>query len=285
LLRDEEIDEIRRAGRAVRAALDAAASACRPGVSTAALDAAAAEALGNLGARAIFLGQPAEAGSPDVTVYPATTCISINEEVVHGIPGERTISEGDLVSIDCGAAVDGPFGTLCADAAVTVAVGPVDLRAARLLRVTEAMLDEAIGLIRPGLLWSSIARRLQAMADEAGLSIISEYVGHGIGRSLHEPPEVPSFWQDDAQHGSCTSVQDFTLRVGMALAIEPLLALGSPRTLRQSNGWTVSTLDGSSSAHAEHTIVVTPLGAEVVTGPSPKSAGDARLASICPNLN
>lgn len=250
---------MRRAGALVRRALDEAAMACVAGATTAevngavlrAIDAAALSARSH-DIRPLFLGYGAEAHGAG---FPAAACVSVNDEVVHGIPGPRRIRPGDIVKIDCGISIDG----WCADAAVTVAVEPVPREWHALVSATRRALDDAIAMVRPGRRWSTIAARMQEIADEAGCAVVREYVGHGIGRRLHEAPEVPGFVDPDRMD------RDFTLRPGMTLAIEPMLVLGCADTIEQSDGWTVVTADGHPSAHFEHTIAVTRDGADILT--------------------
>ena len=267
-----EIEAMRAAGRVVHAALEAAARTCAAGATTAMVDAAASAEIARGGARPIFLGYPAESGlgAGVLSCFPAATCVSVNEELIHGIPGPGVLVEGDLVSIDCGASIDG----WCADAAITVAVrgadaggaAALDLRRQHLVRTTSALLEMAIAAIRPGRAWSGIAAELQRAADAAGLTVVTDYVGHGIGRHLHESPEVPCHAIDPL------AGRDFTLRPGMTLAIEPMLTLGSGRTRTRSDGWTVVTADGLPAAHFEHTVAVISDGAEVLTAPPPAVA-------------
>lgn len=252
------------AGQVVREALDRAAAACVSGATTAEIDAAAARAIRDAGGQPLFLGYP----SPDGAMpFPAVTCISVNEEVVHGIPGSRRVADGDLVSIDCGVRLDG----WCGDAAITVAVGRVAPERLALLATAQAMLDHAIASIRPGAAWSEIASGMQAIALAGGHGILTDYVGHGIGRELHEPPQVPNALTEPwTRHG------DFTLEPGMALAIEPMITLRGGRAdarghaigvavRRLDDGWTVATADGSPAVHVEHTVAVTASGARILT--------------------
>jgi methionyl aminopeptidase len=254
---------MREAGHVVRAALDAAVACCVPGALTADVDRAATQVIAAAGAEALFLNYPTYVPGEG---FPAATCVSVNEEIVHGVPGRRVLRAGDVVSIDCGARLH----EWCADAAITVPVGEIAPDWVRLLAVTEAMLAEAIHAIRPGRRWSEIARGMQALAEGAGFGIVVEYVGHGIGRQLHEAPEVPCHARDDRRNGHGggrleLSERDFTLRPGMTLAIEPMLALGSPETIERPDGWTVATADGLPAAHFEQTIAVTADGADVLT--------------------
>lgn len=256
---------MRRAGEVLHAALDAAADACVVGATTAAIDAAAMSVIRNAGAEALFRDYPSP--DPDVAPFPACCCVSVNDEIVHGIPGKRVVRNGDVVSIDCGVRLDG----WCADAALTVPVGRVADEVIGLIECAQFMLAAAVRAARPGARWSDIAGEMQSMALERGHGIVVEYVGHGIGRELHEKPQVPNCLSPDfLAHG------DFTLRPGMVLAIEPMLTLvgagvdaaGFPigvATNRLSDGWTVVSADGSPAVHVEHTVAITRRGCDVLT--------------------
>lgn len=261
-----EIEAMRQAGTLVREALDRAASLCRPGVATRDLDAAAHEAIRAAGGEPLFLGYPSADGAQP---FPASTCISIDDEVVHGVPGDRRLAEGQLVSIDCGVRLDG----WCADAAVTVAVGTIDHERTELLRTARAMLDEAIRLAAPGRRWSEIAAAMQELPLARGYGFLTQYVGHGIGRRLHEAPEVPNCLSPELLERN-----DFTLRAGMTLAVEPMITLrGAPsrdgdrryprgvETRRLGDGWTIVAADGSPAVHVEETIAITRSGCVVLT--------------------
>lgn len=248
---------MRMAGRVVQQALAAASRACVIGATTAQVDAAAAAAIEASGGESLFLNYPTYTAGEG---FPACTCISVNETIVHGIPGSRRIADGDLVSVDCGVRLEG----WCADAAITVPVGRVDVTWMRMLETANAILDEAIAMVRPGRRWSDIATRMERMAADAGYGIVREYVGHGIGRRLHEPPQAPGFVTP-----SFLREQDFTLRPGMVIAIEPMLTLSGGRdgadSIELGDGWTVVTADGSPAVHVEHTVAVVRGGAEVLT--------------------
>jgi methionyl aminopeptidase len=271
---------MRAAGIVVRRALDAASAACVPGATTAAIDRAAREVIVAAGADPLFLGYPsADGGMP----FPAVTCISVNEEIVHGIPGERRVAEGDLVSIDCGVRLAG----WCGDAAVTVPVGRVAADRLALVAAAEEMLALAIRMARPGIRWSEIADAMQAVVLERDLGALVEYVGHGIGRSLHEAPQVPN-----TLSAAFLERGDFTLRPGMVLAVEPMITLrgagadadGFPigiETRRLADGWTVVAADGSPAAHVEHTIAITRRGCVILTA-GPAGAADAQTEAAGP---
>ena len=278
-----EIVAIRAAGALAAAALDAARAACVPGTMTSDIDAAAERAIRQGGGEPLFLGYQGSATRPDGSArppYPASTCVSINEELVHGVPGMRMVRSGDLVAIDVGVRLDG----WCADTAATVAVERVSTDKLAMLECAEQMLAHAIAGIVPGRRWSRIAAELESIAERAGYAIAADFVGHGIGRALHEAPQVPcTLTQSFLDH------HDFTLRPGMVLAIEPMLVLEAPRRIGAdahlvnpacrlaSDGWTVTVDSGASSCHVEHTVVVTRDGAEVLTL-SPHAANLRRRA-------
>ncbi len=223
------------------------------------------------GGEPIFLGYLGTAASNihANAPFPASSCVSVNEELVHGVPGARVIGEGDLVSIDAGVRLDG----WCADSAVTVRVGASENRDEldALVDCAQAMLNHAIAAIRPGRRWSEIANGMEAIAADADFAIAVDFVGHGIGRELHESPQVPSCVSAGFLRGG-----DFTLRPGMVLAIEPMVVLErtrrdsngerlNPRVKLASDGWTVLVESGARSCHVEHTVAVTRDGAEVLT--------------------
>ena len=240
----EEIDRIRRAGVVVASTIDALLESVGPGVSTGDLDRFAEKTIRAKGAIPSFKGYRG---------FPASICTSINEQVVHGIPGPRVLSEGDLLSLDVGAIWDGYH----ADSAVTVFVGtpPSDL-AEKLVRITEESLEGAISLLRPGRRLSDVGHAVQQVAEGAGFSVVREYAGHGVGRALHEDPQVPN-------HGK--PGRGPLIKPGLVVAVEPMVNVGDWRTRVLADKWTVVTADGSLSAHFEHTIAVTQDGPEVVT--------------------
>ncbi len=241
----DEIARMRAAGRLAAEVRDELAASIRPGVTTAELDARAGEAIARRGATSAFLGYRG---------YPGQVCVSINEEVVHGIPGPRRIAVGDLVSLDVGVRLDGWHG----DTATTVMVGVSDPDTVRLVRVTEAALAAAIAQARPGNRLGDISHAVQAAVEAAGFSVVRDFVGHGIGRRLHEDPQVPNFGP---------AGQGPELRVGMTLAIEPMVNAGGAAVRVLDDGWTVVTRDGRPSAHVEHTVGIGPDGAEILTRP------------------
>ena len=209
------------------------------------MDRIAREVIERNGPRPAFLGY---------RNYPATLCASVNEQVVHGIPGKRKLVEGDIVGLDLGCVVDGFFG----DAARTVAVGPIGDEAARLMKVTKESLFAGIDACHPGKRVGDIGHAVQTHAERHGYSVVREFVGHGIGRKRHEPPQVPNFGAPG------TGVR---LRPGMVLALEPMVNVGGPDVYTKSDRWTIVTADGSLSAHYEQTVAITENGPEVLTGP------------------
>ena len=241
----DEIAKMRKAGRVVAEMHEATRSAIRPGVTTAELDRVARDVLDRRGARSNFLNYHG---------YPAVICASPNDMIVHGIPGPQTLEEGDIISIDCGAIVEGYHG----DAAYTAGVGSISKEAERLLQVTERSLWAGIDQMKDGNRLHEIGRAVQAVAEKAGFSVVREYVGHAIGTAMHEDPQVPNYWP-----GSPGPV----MRDGMVFAVEPMVNVGRPGTRLLDDGWSVVTADGSLSAHFEHTIVVTGDGPEVLTAP------------------
>jgi methionyl aminopeptidase len=231
-----ELEQMREAGRLVGEVLTELAAAVAPGISTADLDELAEKRIRQAGATPAFKGYHG---------YPATICASVNDEVIHGIPsGRRVLNEGDVISIDVGASLNGYYG----DSAVTLPVGMISEKAATLLRVTEESLHKAIEAARPGNRISDIGHAVQKHVEAYGFSVVREFVGHGIGQKMHEEPQVPNYGQPG--HGP-------RLAEGMVLAIEPMVNAGSPAVKVLADGWTAVTRDGSLSAHFEHTVAVT----------------------------
>jgi len=248
-----EIENMRRAGALVADVLDEVCALAQPGVTTGELNAVAERMIAEAGAEALFKGVVNRAAHRP---FPAALCISVNDEVVHGIPGDRVLRSGDAVSIDCGVRVAG----FCGDAARTVAVGEVAPEVTRLLEVTEEALRLAVAQLQPGRMWSEVARRIQSHVEMAGMSVIRDFVGHGIGREMHEEPKVPNYWDGRSAKA------DFRLEPGLTLAIEPMVALGDGAVrYADSDAWVIVTRDGSFAAHFEHTVAVVPDGAEVLT--------------------
>jgi len=249
--RPDEIAKMRKAGRVVAEMLELAAAAARPGATTAELDRVARDVLERRGARSNFLGYP---GGPGAPPFPAVICTSPNNVVVHGIPGPYVLQEGDIISLDCGAIVEGYHG----DAAVTVAVGKPSALAEKLMRVTQESLMAGMGQLVDGNRLHEVGRAVQSVVERAGFSVVRNYVGHGIGTEMHEDPQVPNYWPGNPGP---------KLRTGMVLAVEPMVNAGAAGTVQLEDGWTVVTADGSLSAHFEHSIVVTDDGPEILTGP------------------
>jgi len=239
-----EIEKMRTSGIALRKVHDAVKAAVRVGATTMDLEDAAVAVVEELGVQSAFKGYHD---------YPAMLCTSINNEVIHGIPSsKRILREGDVVSVDCGVVVDGYYS----DCAVTHAVGEVAPKVAKLLRVTEASLYAAIDKAVPGgRLWD-ISHAVQSMCEAEGYGVVREFVGHGIGKSMHEDPQLPNY--GDAGKGP-------RLRAGMVLAIEPMINLGGPEVRVLPDGWTAVTVDGSVSAHFEHTVAITKDGPLILT--------------------
>lgn len=241
---------MRSAGRVVAATLHAVAEAAKPGVTTRDLDELAAETIASHGAKSNFLGYGADVGPP----FPGVICTSVNDETIHGIPGQRVLCEGDLLSVDCGAMIDGWH----ADAAITVGIGEVPASHRELMRVTEDALAAGIAAMRTGRRVRDITQAISAYVEGQGdqYGIVREYTGHGIGSALHQDPNVPNI--GGRRHTP-------RLVPGMVLAIEPMIVLGPPHVRELEDQWTVSTVDGSVAAHFEHTVAVTDDGVEVLT--------------------
>lgn len=240
----DEVEKIRAASLIVAEVLAELAAAVRPGVTALELDRLAERRLRERKARPAFKGYLG---------YPASLCVSVNEEIVHAIPrAERVLREGDIASLDFGAVVDGYFG----DAAVTVPVGTVSPEAARLVRVTEECLERGIDEARGGHRLEDISAAVQGHAEGAGFSVVREFVGHGIGKNLHESPQVPNFG---------IAGRGMRLRAGMVLAIEPMINAGGPGVRILPDGWTAITADGSLSAHFEHTVAILEEGPVVLS--------------------
>ena len=243
----EEIDRMRTAGRIVAATIDRVVSNVRPGVTTALLDSVAEESIVEHAAAPSFKGYRG---------FPASICTSLNDEIVHGIPSERRVlKDGDVLSLDFGAIWAG----FHADAAVTVFVGdPPSSEAEKLVRVTQESLEAGIAQIRPGGRLSDISHAIQEVVEGAGFSVVREYVGHGVGRNLHEEPQIPNYGPPG---------RGPELKPGLVIAIEPMVNVGDWPTCVLADQWTVVSQDGSLSAHFEHTIAVTEDGHEVLTAP------------------
>jgi len=241
----QEIEKIKKSSQLVARALKYLKAFIREGVSTEELDRLAEEYIKRHGGIPAFKGYRG---------YPRSLCVSVNEEVVHGIPGKRRLKEGDIVSLDLGVLMDGYYG----DAAITVPVGKVSELASKLIKVTEEALYRGIEMARPGNRLSDISYAIQNHVEKAGFSVVREFVGHGIGKELHEEPQVPNFGPPN---------RGPRLEPGMVLAIEPMVNTGTWEVRILPNGWTVVTADGGLSAHFEHTVAITDNGPEILSLP------------------
>jgi len=239
----DDIAAMRRAGKVVGTILGILGRKVHPGMKTRELDEIASRELEKLGAKPSFKGYCG---------FPATVCVSVNDEIVHGIPGDRVLNEGDIVSLDFGAICDGFQG----DAALTVGVGEVTPEAKRLMEVTEGALEAGINAASCGAKLGDISAAIQNYVEPKGYSVVREYTGHGIGREMHEEPQIPNFGLPGT---------GIVLKKGMALALEPMVNAGTWRTRTDGDHWTVRTADGRLSAHFEHTIVITDNEPEVLT--------------------
>jgi methionyl aminopeptidase len=238
-----EIERLARVNALVARVLSELMSAAGPGVTTRQLDELAERRIREAGAEPAFKGYHG---------YPSTICASVNEQVIHGIPNDRPLGEGDILSIDLGARLDWFYG----DSAVTVPIGRVSTEAERLLAVTQASLERAIGVVKAGARVHDIGAAVQQYVEANGFSVVREFVGHGIGTSLHEEPQIPNYG---------TPGRGSRLAEGMVLAIEPMVNAGKAAVKVLADGWTAVTRDGSLSAHFEHTVVVTEDGCRVLT--------------------
>ncbi|HZK56389.1 MAG TPA: type I methionyl aminopeptidase [Desulfosporosinus sp.] len=239
----EQFDRMRKAGRIVGETLALMRELAKPGISTIELDRKAEEYIRAQGAIPAFKGYSG---------FPATLCTSVNEQVVHGIPGLRNLESGDIISIDCGAVIDGYFG----DAAVTLPIGEVSEDLQKLLRVTEESLMLGIAQAKLGNRLYDVSHAVQTHVESNGFSVVRDYVGHGIGRAMHEDPQIPNFGK---------SGRGPRLEVGMALAIEPMVNMGTYEVQTLKDHWTVVTKDSRPSAHFEHTVAITENGPEILT--------------------
>jgi len=239
----EEIEIMRRAGQLVGRTLDMVGEVIRPGLSTSELDKMVEKFIRDAGAVPAFKNYHG---------FPASACISINDEVVHGIPGNRVIQDGDIVSVDIGTIVDGFYG----DAARTFAVGNVDQATLELMENTQKSLQAGIDKARKGNKLGQISTAVQQVAELAGYGVVRQLVGHGIGRNMHEEPQVPNFGSPD---------DGPMLKAGMVLAIEPMINMGTHEVKTMPDGWTIVTADGRPSAHFEHTVAITDDGPDVLT--------------------
>jgi methionyl aminopeptidase len=243
----EDIAKMRRAGKVVAEMHERCVEAAKPGATTLDIDRVAREVIERRGARSNFLGYHG---------FPAVICTSPNDVIVHGIPGGYVLQEGDIIGLDCGAIIEGWH----ADAAVTVPVGEVSAEARKLMDATRDSLWAGIEQIRDGNRLYDIGSAVQKVAEGAGFSVVREYVGHGIGTAMHEPPQIPNYKPAEGGRG-------IKIKTGHVFAVEPMINAGGRETFLMEDGWTVVTADGSLSAHFEHTIAVTDDGPEVLTLP------------------
>jgi methionyl aminopeptidase len=240
---DAQIDIMRKAGKLAAKTMQFVGSEVKAGVKTSELDSKAEDFIVSYGAIPGFKGYRG---------FPATLCVSIDEEVVHGIPGERTLVDGQIVSVDLGVIVDGFYG----DIAATFPVGEISEKKRKLLEVTKRSLEAGIGKVKAGVRLGEVSNTIQTVIEDEGFSVVREMIGHGIGKNLHEAPDVPNFGQVEAGP---------VLEKGMTLAIEPMVNIGDFKISQKADGWTIVTADGSTSAHFEHTVAVTDSGADILT--------------------
>ena len=253
-----EIDRMRKAGLYVWHALQIAEKMIQSGITTGQIDARIEQFYNDHNVVSLFKGYPGK------VPFPAVTCISVNEEVVHGIPGDRVLREGDIVGIDTGCKILDPGSQTkgwCGDSARTFAVGKISSEQQRLLDVTEGLLNIAIEEMGKAAHWSAVAKKMQALAHQNGFSVIEDLVGHGIGREMHEDPQVPNYVSFQ------TRKSDFNLMPGMVLAVEPMVNVGTKKIRTLRDQWTIVTGDHKMSAHFEHTLALTSSGVRVLTGP------------------
>jgi methionyl aminopeptidase len=251
-----EIEMMRRAGQVAHDILNKMRQATVAGVTTMQLDELARDELAKAGAVAMSKNYPTYR---DGEGFPGHTCISVNEEVVHGIPSDRVLKDGDVVTLDLALSLGG----YCADTATTVAIGEINEQTHRLLEVTHETLDLALQNMKPDRRWSDIARLMQHHVERNGFSVVREFVGHGIGRNMHEDPKVANFVTPEQLRG------DFKLRAGMTLAVEPMVVMGRREVDLLRDGWTVVTHDRLPAAHYEHTVALTDVGVDILTDGRP----------------
>lgn len=242
----QEIESMRRAGHINALALEAVRSLIQPGITTADLDAAATEVIRKRDAKPAFLGVPG------AYPYPATITVSVNDEMVHGIPGKRKLKDGDIISVDCGTIFEGFVG----DSAFTVGVGEISSPAQRLIEVTEMALSIGIDKLRAGNRIGDVGAAIQSYVEGEGFHLTREYTGHGVGRSMWEGPQVPNYG---------FAGRGMVLRPGMTIALEPMVLVGTPRTKVLPDQWTVASADGSLTAHFEHSVAITNNGPLILT--------------------
>jgi methionyl aminopeptidase len=252
-----DIALMREAGKVVAEALRLCRAMAKPGTTTLQINQAVEELYARRGVVPLFKGYPGR------VPFPAVTCLSVNEQVVHGIPGQRMLREGDLFKVDTACKLNG----WCADAAVTIVVGEVRAEWRRLVNIAQEVLATAILEMGRRRWWSEVALRMQQKAEQAGFSVVQQYVGHGIGRIMHENPQVPNFVSRD------TRKHDFRLQEGLVLAVEPMVNMGRADVDTLRDYWTVITRDGLPSAHFEHTLAITREGIKVLTADEDELSG------------
>jgi methionyl aminopeptidase len=262
-----EVGLMREAGKLVARALRICREMAKPGVRTVDINQAVEEFYAQHNATPLFKGYiPGGMNTP----FPAVTCLSLNEQVVHGIPNTRGLRDGDLLKVDTACRLEG----WCADAAVTIPIGVCRSERLRLVKVAEETLQIAIVEMARRRWWSEVAVRMARHVQEAGFSVVEQYVGHGIGRDMHESPQVPNFVNKEMQKRG-----DFRLEPGLVLAVEPMVNMGRQEVRTLDDQWTVVTQDGLPSVHVEHTLAITPSGVVVVTADEGQPAGEVRLAT------
>ena len=247
-----EIELMRRTGYHAHRILREMAAVSVPGATTGEVNDVCRRELARIGGVGLSKNYPTYKPGEG---YPAESCISVNEEVVHGIPGPRRLREGDIVTLDLAM----KLGEYCADTAITVGVGELSPQRQRLLDLTKETLELAFGLMRPGVRWSDVARRMQKHVEGQGYGVVQEFVGHGIGRTMHEDPKVPNFITPEQLKN------DFVLRKGMTIAVEPMVVIGGRKVNTLEDQWTVVTKNGKAACHFEHTVAITDDGVDVLT--------------------
>ena len=263
-----EINLMRPAGLAVWQGLQIAKELAVAGNTTGQIDAAVKEYYKKIDGEPLFLDYPnSSAGKP---AFPGVTCTSVNEQVVHGIPGDYVLKEGDVISIDTGCRLH----NWCGDSAITLPIGEIDPAVQKLLEVTAKTLQLAIDLMAQKELWSEIAAEMESYVRDSGFTTVENFVGHGIGENMHEPPQVPNY-----RSKNLLAKDDFRLGPGIVIAVEPMVNLGTKRVIAEPDHWTMSTADGKPSAHFEHTLAITEEGVRVLTAPPTDSAEMETLLS------
>ncbi len=252
---DREIEKMRRPGLAVYYGLQIARQMAVPGVTTGEINDAVAAYYEQIGGEPLFLNYPNS--SPGKPAFSGVICASVNEEVVHGVPGDRVLQEGDVISVDTGVRIDG----WCGDSAVTLPIGEIDPEVQRLLTVTDEVLQIAIDQMGKKQMWSEVAAEMANHVYQAEFYVVENFVGHGIGREMHELPQVPNFVSE-----SLRKRDDFRLEPGLVIAVEPMVNMGTKRVVEMADHWTQSAADSRPSAHFEHTLAITSNGVRVMTG-------------------